>query len=172
MRKSTSFKIALFAFVSAIICIIGNGMLCLDIISYTAQGLGFVSYLFFAIWVSQLIYGRTRFGGNLICLFMSFALALYSCVMFAANPEGLLFDYYVIFFYLFSLICLVSSILLVGRIIFCSPKKQKEQHESLLIDHSTANQWKCACGCFNTGKFCSACGAPMPTEVIEVVSEE
>lgn len=30
--------------------------------------------------------------------------------------------------------------------------------------------WTCACGCANTGKFCSNCGAGKP-EVVEVIEE-
>ena len=58
MSKTMSFKISVFTLISTIICIIGNMILDLDIISYVCQGLGFLSFLFFLIWISQWIYEK------------------------------------------------------------------------------------------------------------------
>ncbi len=38
-------------------------------------------------------------------------------------------------------------------------------------DTDVSNKWQCACGCFNAGRFCSACGAAMPVPVISQESE-
>ena len=34
--------------------------------------------------------------------------------------------------------------------------------ENVKPNESIKNQWVCSCGCSNSGKFCSECGAPMP----------
>lgn len=125
MRKSTSLKISLFALISAIICLIGNAILNIEIFIAIIHGLAFLSYLFLAIFVSQLIYEKINFGINVIVLFMSFALALYSIALFSISPFEILVEYCVLFFYWFVLLCLVSAIVLVGRIIFYSPKSDE-----------------------------------------------
>lgn len=164
MKKMTTLKIALFAFISAIICVTGNTILCLDIVSYVAQGMGFASYLFFAIWISQLIHSKSRYGINLVVLFMSFSLSVYSATMFSLYPYGKLFEYYVLFFYLFFMICLISSIIIVGRIIFGSPKQRNYSSTNILpSEKSEHTLWLCKCGKKNSGKFCSDCGAAAPS---------
>ena len=133
MSKSTSLKISLFAFLSTLICIIGNTILQMDLLSYVCQGLGFSSYLFFLIWISQIIYEKVIFAINLIIVFLSFGLATYSLSLFSLLPYEQVFEYYVVFFYVFSLTCIGSLIVLVGRIIFYSPKitNGKETHEEI-----------------------------------------
>ena len=133
MSKSTSLKISLFAFLSTLICIIGNTILQMDLLSYVCQGLGFLSYLFFLIWISQIIYEKVIFAINLIIVFLSFGLAAYSLSLFSLLPYEQVFEYYVVFFYVFSLTCIGSLIVLVGRIIFYSPKitNEKETHEEI-----------------------------------------
>lgn len=41
------------------------------------------------------------------------------------------------------------------------------------IEKDLGDQWTCSCGCTNSGKFCSQCGAPVTVPVIaeEVVTE-
>lgn len=160
MSKSTILKLSLFALISAIICFIGNAILSLDILSYITQGIAFLAYLFFAIWICQLVYGKTRFSMNLVILIMSFALAVYSFALLSITNTELLLEYYVIFFYLFVLIFLVSSIILIGRMMFSSPKsKFNEQERVVETSHlPEKSTWTCSCGCTNTGKFCSECG--------------
>ena len=42
------------------------------------------------------------------------------------------------------------------------PTKKKDNY-----DNRSDGYWKCQCGQFNTGKFCSECGKPMPVIVEE-----
>lgn len=173
MNKRTILKLSLFAFISAIICFIGNTILSLNILSYIIQGTMFLAYLFFAIWLCQLVYGKTRFSKNLVILMMSFALAVYSFLLISITSTELLLEYYVIFFYVLVLIFLVSSIVLIGRMMFSSPKSKLNEKERIaettyLPEKST---WTCSCGCTNTGKFCSECGKPNVATEISQTSE-
>ena len=160
MKKSITLKLALFTFLSSGICAVGNEIIELDLLAYVTEGLGFLAYLFFVIWLCQLIYGKIRLSRNLILLIVSFSLAVYTGAMFSISSSSLLLTYYMIFFYVFVVICIVSAIVLVGRLIFSSSKKEA------LVETAEAVQqeegWKCKCGTVNKGKFCSECGAAMP----------
>ena len=178
MRKSTTIKIALFAFLSEMICVTGNYFLGLEVLSYVSQGLGFASYLFLMIWISQFIYSKARFGINLVTFFMSLALALYSIGLISLLPDGKLLEYYALLFYVFVMICIVSAIVFVGRVIFSSPKKkenpQMEKQTSVAVTTegpSENSAWVCSCGCHNTGKFCSECGKPNDVESVTKTSD-
>ena len=171
MRKRTTIKFSLFTFISTIICLIGNVVLQLDFLSYLTQGLSFLAYLFFLIWLAQIIYERSRFAVNIIIMFMSFALSLYSLLLFALLPYEQIFEYYVLFFYFFALTSLFSAIILVGRIIFYSPKQKPQDDTPAVVAQPVPPQeaapavkqtWVCACGTTNSGNFCSECGKAMP----------
>lgn len=177
MNKNTTLKLSIFALISTIICIIGNSILYMDILSYIIEGISFLSYLFFAIWICQLIYGKTRFSNNWVVLIMSFALAIYSFVSSTITTSEFLWEYYIYFFYLFVLICLVSSIVLVGRMMF-SPKKPNYSEQSYIVAPQPAtahipetNIWTCSCGHNNTGNFCSECGNPLVVAEITETAE-
>ena len=81
-------------------------------------------------------------------------------MVFSITPFVSLLDYYVLFFYMFVLLCLISAILLLGRIIFYSPKaKVTEDAPANMQNSDDKITWVCVCGNKNTGNFCSACGA-------------
>lgn len=177
MRKTTSIKISLFAFISTLICLVANNILHLKVVSYVCQGLGFLSYLFLLIWVSQIIYEKLPLGINLIVLFMSFSLAVYSLALFSLLPYEQAYEYYVIFFYFFSLTCLGSAILLVGRIIFGLPSGQNETPQPTEAPAAPVTpavpvsptappeqSWMCECGTQNSSAFCTDCGTAMPQQ--------
>lgn len=40
------------------------------------------------------------------------------------------------------------------------------------VEKDMAEQWTCSCGCTNTGKFCSQCGAPVTLPVAAAPVED
>lgn len=189
MSKTISFKIALFAFLSTLICAIGNSFLGLDIVTYLTHAFAFIAYLFVAIGICQLIYGKTRLSWNLIFLIMSFALGLYCGVMVQIETNEIVLSYYALLFYLFTVVCILSAIVLVGRMIFGKPSKQTQADEKEKTAHcvnapinsvNAGDFWTCACGHKSSGRFCNECGsakpsastANEPSNVIEPSGEE
>ena len=168
MKKSFTIKFSLFAFLSAIICYVGSFLLPILRSLYLPTCFFFLAYLFFMMWISQLVYGKTSFRINWVVLIMSFSMSVYFFIMYAITQVEFLSECYLLAFYLLIFLCIVSSIILIGRVIFSSPEK-KISTQKLPQPHLptvSTSSWICSCGATNTGKFCSECGKP------NIVSED
>lgn len=130
--KSTVLKFSLFTFLSAIVCTIGYFLLQLDLITYIRDALYLSAYVCFFAWVSQLIYKRVKNGVCTTISLMSFVLAIYTGAYAGLTTKEFLSIYVSYAFYLFTIACLVSVIVLIGQMIFTS----KNEAPAKITDNS------------------------------------
>lgn len=132
MKKEMILKISLFAFLSALICTVGNSFIGFDVLSGISHFAWFVAYIFALIWVSLWAYEKVKtkkYGKNILILSAAFLVAVYSGMVAAYSGIALLDKIFSVILYAFIIICIVAAISLFARIIFFAPKKEEEPSE-------------------------------------------
>lgn len=137
--KSMNLKLSLFTFLSAIICVIGYTLLYVDLLTLFRDILFLCSYVFFFVWVSQKIYGKVGFSINVIIFVLSLVLAVYFRIYVDYVYYDILTEYCIYAFYLLTITCIISAIVLLGRIIF-TPKKSVVQPDDNAIGENNPAQ--------------------------------
>ena len=157
MNIRTALKIALFSFLSSLVCTIGYFITGIDYLLIGMEALWFVSFLCVIFWVCQKIYKSTKHNIINICIVASAAFATYCGIQssiqgISSDEISLLSITYWYLFILFTLVCVASIIALLAALIFYPAKPKSE---------TTIQQaWLCTCGKTNDGNFCQQCGAP------------
>lgn len=167
MKIRMSLKLALFAFLSAIVSMVANSFIGLPEIRIIVDALWFLAYVCLVIWTCKYVAKVKRIGKNLVVLFFSFSLAAYFgvyCNLIENSDIALIAG---LLFYAAALICLGSAIVLLARWIFGKSEQPVEtKYEPVIAEQ---NNWTCACGVVNSGNFCSNCGNRKPEELVEIV---
>ena len=121
-------KISLFSFLSAIVCLIGYMFLGFELLSIITDVLWFFAYISFFSWICQAGHEKSKMSINLIITIMSLAIAIYMGVYSSVTEHTFFVEYCIYAFYLLSIICIVSTIIWIGRRIFGNTS-QKETGE-------------------------------------------
>ena len=111
-------KISLFSFLSAIVCLIGYMFLGFELLSIITDVLWFIAYISFFSWICQTGYEKNKISINLIVTIMSLSIAIYMGVYSSVTEHAFFVEYCIYAFYLLSIICIVSTIIWIGRRIF------------------------------------------------------
>ena len=116
--KHLNLKIALFAFFSAIVCIVGYHFLQAEALMMIKDALFLVAYVCFFVWISQLIYDKVRFGITLTIVILTLTLAIYLGVYMNFTRYEFLVEYCYYAFYILTVACIISVIAFIGMLIF------------------------------------------------------
>lgn len=168
MKINVFLKITLFAFLCSILSVVAYIITNIDIIAIITNWFWFISYFGLISWLCSKIYKLSRYGVNLIFVVGAFGIALYSGFWLGINDEFSTINNFdemsltAMAFVLFSLVCLLSAMVFIGRLIFGKPAVQTVSEEIIneaqVITEACDNNWVCECGTNNSGKFCCECG--------------
>ena len=158
MNFHMSFKIALFTFLSAIVCTIGYDFTFIEVLSIISSVLWFVSYICAATWVLHLIRKKVKLTKSIVVAIYSLLIAIYSGVYIAmgVDMESIAGFISTCLFYLSVLVCIITTIICIWRFIFSSSKPGNVYNNNQ--GAMPMNLWTCSCGRTNSGKFCTDCG--------------
>ena len=130
MKISIYLKVTLCAFLCSIVCVIGFMLTNIDIFAVLVNWLWLISYGGLVAWLCSKIRRKVRYGINLCFCIASFAIALYLGVTlslqdefnlaFINNLENLSLPE--LAFIVFSVVCVFSTMILICRFIFGTPK--------------------------------------------------
>lgn len=177
MKLNFFFKLMLFTFLCAVVCIVSYLITNIEIIAPFARWFLLASYCCLVAWLCSKLIKLRKYGVNLAFCLASFGGALYFGVWLGfLNELPNINDFYnmsplALVFVGFSLLCLVSLIILIGRLIFGSPANNTPSAANAIPTSNIANQWICSCGSMNTGRFCSQCGAQSASVTVDVSQE-
>lgn len=127
--RAFNLKLSVFTFVSAIICYVGYYFLYAEPLVLIKDALFLCAYISFFVWISEIIACRVRYSINVTISILSFVLAVYLGAYMNFVPYEFLREYCFYAFYLLTVVCIISVIVLIGRIIFV-PQKRAEPSTS------------------------------------------
>lgn len=169
MKIGICLKVALFAFLCAIVCTIAFVLTDITLIAILTNWLWFLTYMSLVTWLCTKVYKRVRYSVNLIFIIASFAIALYTGVQHYLQGSASVNDVSsmsltTLLFVVFTIVCLLSIMLLIGRLVFGKSRQEEapaqEPEAPVLIAGETT--WTCSCGASNSGQFCTTCGGSKP----------
>lgn len=168
MKINVFLKVTLFAFLCSILSVVAYIITNIEIIALITNWFWFVAYFGLVAWICSKIYKKIRYSVNLIFVVGSFGIALYSGFWIGIRDEFNTINTFgemsltAVAFVVFSLVCLMSAIVLIGRLIFGTPAEKVDNviavKDAAVIEESFDNNWVCECGTQNSGKFCAECG--------------
>lgn len=124
-------KISLFSFLSAIVCLIGYWFLGFELLYVITDILWFFAYVAFFAWICQTGYEKKKISINLTITIMSLTTAIYMGVYSGLTSNEFFVDYCIYAFYLLFIVCIISTIIWIGRLIFRpTPKKNDKGAQS------------------------------------------
>ena len=124
-------KISLFSFLSAIVCLIGYWFLGFELLYVITDILWFLAYVAFFAWICQTGYEKKKISINLTITIMSLTTAIYMGVYSGLTSNKFFVDYCIYAFYLLFIVCIISTIIWIGRLIFRpTPKKNDKGAQS------------------------------------------